>query len=62
MLELAVGAGIELVQASDQLADLRLGRLLPLALGVLGGAFSIYLLVGEIGSTTATNAPAMPRN
>lgn len=31
--------------------ELRLGRLLPLAFGVLGGAISIYLLVGEIGST-----------
>jgi predicted MFS family arabinose efflux permease len=31
--------------------DLRLGRLLPLAFGILGGAMSIYLLIGDIGST-----------
>lgn len=28
--------------------DLRVGRMLPLAIGVLGGAASIYLLVGDI--------------
>ncbi len=32
------------------LFEVRLGRLLPLAIGVLGGAASIYYLVGEIGS------------
>jgi hypothetical protein len=31
--------------------NLRLGRLLPLAFGILGGAMSIYLLIGDIGST-----------
>ena len=31
--------------------ELRIGRILPLAFGVLGGAASIYLLVGDIDST-----------
>ena len=31
------------------LFEVRLGRLLPLAIGVLGGAASIYYLVGDIG-------------
>lgn len=30
--------------------EARLGRLLPLGVGILGGAASIYLLVGDIGS------------
>lgn len=30
--------------------ELRLGRMLPLAIGIFGGAASIYLLVGEIDS------------
>jgi hypothetical protein len=29
--------------------ELRLGRLLPLAIGVIGGAASVYYLVGDIG-------------
>jgi predicted MFS family arabinose efflux permease len=33
------------------LFEVRLGRLLPLAIGILGGAASIYYLVGDIGST-----------
>ena len=31
--------------------DLRIGRLIPLAIGVLGGAASIFMLVGEIGGS-----------
>ena len=29
---------------------MRLGRILPLAVGVLGGALSVYVLIGEIGA------------
>ena len=31
------------------LFEVRLGRLLPLAIGVIGGAASVYYLVGDIG-------------
>jgi len=31
--------------------ELRIGRVLPLAFGVLGGAASVYLLIGDVGAT-----------
>jgi len=31
--------------------EVRFGRIAPLAIGVLGGAVSVYLLIGEIGAT-----------
>jgi hypothetical protein len=31
------------------LFEVRLGRLLPLAIGIIGGAASVYYLVGDIG-------------
>ena len=31
--------------------ELRIGRILPLAVGVLGGAVSVYLLIGDIGAS-----------
>jgi len=34
------------------LLEVRLGRLVPLAFGVVGGAASIYLLLGDIGSSS----------
>jgi hypothetical protein len=42
------------------LFEVRLGRLLPLAIGVLGGAASVYYLVGDIGGFRSSRAHRDP--